>query len=52
MTMMKTDPYWWEAAPRPEITPGDVPQKIDVAIVGSGYTGLIAALKRAWFLKM
>jgi glycine/D-amino acid oxidase-like deaminating enzyme len=45
MTMMKTDPYWWEAAPRPEITPGDVPQKIDVAIVGSGYTGLIAALK-------
>lgn len=42
---MKIDPYWWEAAPRPEIGPHDVPQKIDVAIVGSGYTGLIAALK-------
>lgn len=42
---MKTDPYWWEAAPRPDIAQADVPAKIDVAIVGSGYTGLIAALK-------
>lgn len=42
---MKTDPYWWEAAPRPEIGEVGVPKKIDVAIVGSGYTGLIAALK-------
>lgn len=44
---MKTDPYWWEAAPRPEITPPDLPAKADVAIIGSGYTGLIAALKLA-----
>jgi glycine/D-amino acid oxidase-like deaminating enzyme len=44
---MKTDPYWWEAAPRPEIAAPDLPAKIDVAIVGSGYTGLIAALKLA-----
>jgi glycine/D-amino acid oxidase-like deaminating enzyme len=42
---MKTDPYWWEAAPRPEIAVPDLPAKVDVAIVGSGYTGLIAALK-------
>lgn len=42
---MKTDPSWWEAAPRPEIGQSDVPAKVDVAIVGSGYTGLIAALK-------
>ena len=44
---MKTDPYWWEGAPRPDIAPTDLPQTIDVAIVGSGYTGLIAALKLA-----
>jgi glycine/D-amino acid oxidase-like deaminating enzyme len=42
---MKTDPFWWEAAPRPEITPADLPHKADVVIIGSGYTGLIAALK-------
>ncbi len=45
MSMMKTDPYWWEAAPRPDIARSNVPAKIDVAVVGSGYTGLIAALK-------
>ncbi len=42
---MKTDPYWWEAAPRPDIEAPELPAKIDIAIVGSGYTGLIAALK-------
>jgi glycine/D-amino acid oxidase-like deaminating enzyme len=44
---MKTDPYWWEAAPRPSLTATDLPKDVDVAIVGSGYTGLIAALKLA-----
>ena len=44
---MRTDPYWWEAAPRPEIAPADLPAKADAVIVGSGYTGLIAALKLA-----
>lgn len=36
-------PYWWEAAPRPtdEVA---LPAETDVAIVGSGYTGLSAAL--------
>lgn len=42
---MKTDPYWWEAAPRPNLVAPDVPERVDVAVVGSGYTGLIAALK-------
>jgi glycine/D-amino acid oxidase-like deaminating enzyme len=37
-------PYWWEAAPRRE-TPGrSLPPKTDVVIVGSGFTGLSAAL--------
>ncbi|TDQ84264.1 glycine/D-amino acid oxidase-like deaminating enzyme [Dongia mobilis] len=42
---MKTDPFWWEAAPRPEIAPPDLPLQADIVIIGSGYTGLIAALK-------
>jgi glycine/D-amino acid oxidase-like deaminating enzyme len=36
-------PYWWEAA-RPQPVAGAVPAAVDVAIVGSGYTGLRAAL--------
>jgi glycine/D-amino acid oxidase-like deaminating enzyme len=43
----KTEPYWWDAAP-PE--PGDrapLPERADVAIVGSGYCGLAAALELA-----
>jgi len=40
----KTTPYWWEAAPRPEIAEQPVPRQIDAAIVGSGLTGLNAAL--------
>lgn len=45
--VLTTDPYWWEAAPRPDLAAPDLPANIDVAIVGSGYTGLIAALKLA-----
>ena len=40
----REQPYWWDAAPLPvlpETTAGAAP---DVAIVGSGYTGLSAAL--------
>ena len=43
----KTDPYWWDAAPRPALPPLALPAHIDVAIVGSGYTGLSAALTLA-----
>lgn len=37
-------PYWWDAAPRRETQPQPLPSKADVAIVGSGFTGLSAAL--------
>lgn len=37
-------PYWWEAAPRPEVPEVSPPARADVVIVGSGYTGLVAAL--------
>lgn len=37
-------PYWWDAAPRQSNSVGPLPPKTDVAIVGSGYTGLSAAL--------
>lgn len=44
---MKEVPYWWEEAPP---TPGDtpaMPRSADVAVIGSGYTGLSAALTLA-----
>ena len=44
---MKEVPYWWEEAP---LTPGDtpaMPTSADVAVIGSGYTGLSAALTLA-----
>jgi glycine/D-amino acid oxidase-like deaminating enzyme len=40
-------PYWWEAAPRPELAPVAPPARADVAVVGSGYTGLAAAIELA-----
>ena len=40
----KATPYWWEAAPRPEFVPIPLPQAVDVAVVGSGYAGMAAAL--------
>lgn len=41
----KDTPYWWDAAPRTAATPTAPPARIDVAIVGSGITGLNAALE-------
>lgn len=38
------DPYWWEEAPRIEAPPVALPAKADVAVIGSGYAGLSAAL--------
>lgn len=40
-------PWWWEAAPRAATANPPLPNKIDVAIVGAGYTGLSAALALA-----
>jgi glycine/D-amino acid oxidase-like deaminating enzyme len=44
---LKTFPYWWNDCPRPEWPHLRLPEKADVAIVGSGYTGLNAAIALA-----
>lgn len=43
----KMAPYWWDHVPRPDLPLRDVPAKADVVVVGSGYTGLHAALQTA-----
>ena len=40
---MKITPFWWEAAPRPEEDPAELPAEVDVLIVGGGFSGLCAA---------
>ncbi len=42
-----TDPYWWDHSPRPHLPEMSPPGKVDVVVVGSGYTGLNAALVTA-----
>jgi glycine/D-amino acid oxidase-like deaminating enzyme len=49
MTNLLTDdfknaPYWWDAAPLTEHAGGSLAPSYDAVIVGSGYTGLRAAL--------
>ena len=44
---LSTDPWWWERTPRPDLPAQDLPGAVDVAVVGSGYTGLCAALQTA-----
>ena len=41
----KTDPYWWDDAARPNLANNELPKEVDVAIIGTGYTGLHAALQ-------
>jgi len=43
----KLQSYWWDKTPRPVIEAGSLPDKCDVLIIGSGYTGLNAALVTA-----
>jgi glycine/D-amino acid oxidase-like deaminating enzyme len=43
----KDTPYWWEAAPPEDTSSQLLPDEVDVAIVGSGYTGLCSALELA-----
>jgi glycine/D-amino acid oxidase-like deaminating enzyme len=42
---MKTIPFWTDDFPRPDDLPvaNELPEQVDVAIIGSGYTGLSAA---------
>src|SRR6187402_3799388 len=43
----RTTPYWWDHVPPPDLPDAPLPRKVDVAIIGSGYTGLSAALQTA-----
>jgi glycine/D-amino acid oxidase-like deaminating enzyme len=43
----RTTPYWWDQVPRPTLADAPLPRKVDVAIIGSGYTGLSAAIETA-----
>lgn len=43
----KPEPYWWEDAPRPPAEQEALPREVDVVVIGSGYTGLHAALQTA-----
>jgi glycine/D-amino acid oxidase-like deaminating enzyme len=43
----KLAPYWWDSVPRPALAPAELPQRADVVVIGSGYTGLHAALQTA-----
>ncbi|MGN6764500.1 MAG: NAD(P)/FAD-dependent oxidoreductase [Rhizobiaceae bacterium] len=42
----KPSPYWWEDVPEIEAS-APLPRKVDVAIVGSGFCGLSAAIELA-----
>ena len=43
----KAEPYWWEDARPPAPGCAALPARADVAVIGSGYTGLHAALQTA-----
>jgi glycine/D-amino acid oxidase-like deaminating enzyme len=43
----RLEPYWWRAAPHKREKAGALPSSADVAIVGSGITGLVAAIHLA-----
>ena len=43
----REQPFWWERTPRPVGAPTPLPASVDVLVIGSGYTGLCAALQTA-----
>lgn len=43
----KPEPYWWQGIEPHPITDEDLPKQVDVLVIGSGYTGLHAALQTA-----
>ena len=43
----KLTPYWWDRVPRPVLPTVAPPASADVVVIGSGYTGLCAALQTA-----
>ncbi len=40
-------PFWWRAAPRPALPRCEAPARTDIAVIGSGITGLVAAIHLA-----
>ena len=44
---LKLTPYWWDRVPRPNVAPTELSNRADVVVIGSGYTGLNAALETA-----
>ena len=44
---LKLTPFWWDDVPRPALPQTPPPAKADVVVIGSGYTGLAAALQTA-----
>ena len=44
---VKLTPYWWDHVPRPALPRVTPPATADVVVIGSGYTGLGAALQTA-----
>ena len=43
----KLEPYWLDQSPYPALPAAELPAEADVVVVGSGYTGLVAALTLA-----
>lgn len=44
---LKLTPYWWDVVPPADLGQPALPARADVAVIGSGYTGLHAALQTA-----
>ena len=43
----KEQPYWWDRSVPPTEQNKELPKKVDVLIIGAGYTGLHAAIQTA-----
>ncbi|HVJ44120.1 MAG TPA: FAD-binding oxidoreductase [Dongiaceae bacterium] len=46
-TSTEDKPFWWRAAPRPVLPQATLPARADIAVIGSGITGLVAAIHLA-----
>jgi glycine/D-amino acid oxidase-like deaminating enzyme len=44
---LSTEPFWWRDAPPEPADQEPLPERVDVAVIGSGYCGLTAALELA-----